>query len=228
MENQQSGQTKNCPKCGELIQVSAKKCKHCQADLRNWFARHKILTVILALILIGIIGSAGGSKTEKVAKKDEGARVENTDVKETKSEVPIPAKEEIKMYKVGDSVKLGGAIVTVNKIEASMGGQFSKPQEGNAWINLNITIENTEDRDQYITTMGQMFLRDGDGNSYQAAVTDKSMESVNNNLDGTILAKSKRTGWVGFEVKKDVKQLGFQYNGSMWGGGSILVDLGGK
>lgn len=222
MDTQQSpGSTKNCPKCGEPIQASAKKCKHCQADLRNWFVKHKVITGILILIVIGIIASAGGNKSEKVAKQDDSTKVAAT---EAKSETPAP--KEVKSYKVGDSVKLGGAVVTVNKIEASTGGQFSKPQEGNVWLNLNITIENTEAKDQYITTMGQMFLRDGDGNSYQVAVTDKSLESVNNNLDGTILAKSKRTGWVGFEVKEDVKQLGFQYNGSMWGGGSIFVDLG--
>ena len=51
------------------------------------------------------------------------------------------------------------------------------------------------------------------------------MESVNNGLDGTIIAKSKRTGWVGFEVKKEATQLQLQYNGSLWGGGNIVVNL---
>ena len=77
-----------------------------------------------------------------------------------------------------------------------------------------------------VTTLGQMFLRDGDGNSYQVAMTDKVVANVNNALDGTILAKSKRTGWVGFEVKKGAKNLQFQYNGSLWGGNNVVVDLG--
>jgi uncharacterized membrane protein YvbJ len=60
MENEKQqleGQTKKCPKCGEEIQASAKKCKHCQSDLRNWFVRHKIMTGILALIGIVILGA---------------------------------------------------------------------------------------------------------------------------------------------------------------------------
>jgi hypothetical protein len=130
------------------------------------------------------------------------------------------------IYKIGESASLGGAIVTLNKIAFSQGGQFSKPQSGNEWINLNLTIENTESIDKHITTMGQMFVRDGENNSYQVAVTDKSLESVNNNLDGSIIAKSKRTGWVGFEIKKGAKGLKFQYNGSLWGGGNILFELG--
>lgn len=58
-------QSKKCPKCGEEILASAKKCKHCQADLRNWFVRHKIITGILILIVIGIIGSASGDESQK-------------------------------------------------------------------------------------------------------------------------------------------------------------------
>lgn len=58
------GSTKKCPKCGEEILASAKKCKHCQADLRNWFAQHKIATVIFALLIVIIAISTSG-KDEK-------------------------------------------------------------------------------------------------------------------------------------------------------------------
>lgn len=217
------GQTKKCPKCGEEIQKSATVCKHCKVDLRNWLVKHKILTGILILVVIGIIGSASGDKTERVSDstQDTGAKVATSKESDEKAETPKD-----KVYKVGESVKLGGAVVTVNTVSMSNGGAYSKPQAGNEWVNLNITIENTEASEQYVTTMGQMFLRDGEGNSYQVAVTDKTMESINNSLDGTIIAESKRTGWVGFEVKKGAENLQFQYNGSLWGGGNITVDLG--
>ncbi|MBT4648976.1 zinc ribbon domain-containing protein [bacterium] len=53
-------QNKHCPKCKEEIKEDAKKCKHCGADLRNWFVRHKVLSVILGFILLSIIISASG------------------------------------------------------------------------------------------------------------------------------------------------------------------------
>lgn len=53
-------ETKKCPKCKEEIAKDANKCKHCGADLRNWFVRHKILTGVLALFLLVIIISAAG------------------------------------------------------------------------------------------------------------------------------------------------------------------------
>ncbi len=55
--------TKVCPKCSESIMDSAKKCKHCQADLRNWFVRHPILSVFLGFIALGVLGSLGGGET---------------------------------------------------------------------------------------------------------------------------------------------------------------------
>lgn len=77
MENQQSsGQTKKCPKCGEEVQSSAKVCKHCKADLRNWFAKHKVLTGILVFIVIGIIGSASGDKSQKTASTPSDTKTE--------------------------------------------------------------------------------------------------------------------------------------------------------
>jgi len=61
-----SSQTKKCPKCGEDIQTSAKRCKHCQADLRNWFSRHKVITVIMVLAVLVIIAGISGNKSDKI------------------------------------------------------------------------------------------------------------------------------------------------------------------
>lgn len=51
---------KKCPRCKEKIEDGATKCKHCQADLRNWFVRHKFWTVVIILIILGLIGNSAG------------------------------------------------------------------------------------------------------------------------------------------------------------------------
>ena len=52
---------KQCKASKGEIDTKATKCPKCGADQRIWFARHPILTVILALILIGIVSSAANS-----------------------------------------------------------------------------------------------------------------------------------------------------------------------
>jgi len=56
---------KKCKSCQSEIDAKAKKCPHCQADQRNWFIRHPILTVLLVFFILGIIGAAGGKQSGK-------------------------------------------------------------------------------------------------------------------------------------------------------------------
>lgn len=57
--------TRKCPSCDKTISIKAKRCPYCRQDLRNWFRRHPILTVLLVLItspfwIAAITGFWGG------------------------------------------------------------------------------------------------------------------------------------------------------------------------
>ena len=51
----------NCKTCGNEISKGAKCCPNCGSDNRKFYAKHKILTGLLALF---IIGSVGGGDTD--------------------------------------------------------------------------------------------------------------------------------------------------------------------
>ncbi len=59
---------KKCKGCQKEIDAKATKCPHCQTDQRSWFMRHKILSVLGAIIaffiLIGIIAASGGGSKD--------------------------------------------------------------------------------------------------------------------------------------------------------------------
>ncbi len=166
----------------------------------------------LVLVVLIIIGASSSPSSEKVGSNGIAA---------------APAQQTAQTtYKVGDQIQLGSSVITVNSVSYSDGGQFTSPSAGNEWLDLNITIQNTSSSQQYVTTLGQMFVRDAQGNSYQVTATDKELSNPSSSLDGAIIANSKRTGWVGFEIPKTATGLQFQYNGSIWGGGTVLVDLG--
>ncbi len=84
---EQNEKTKKCPKCKESILSGATKCKHCGGDLRNYFVRHKVITGILVLIVLGIIGSALGEDTTKTSTSTptNNAAVEKSASKVTKA-----------------------------------------------------------------------------------------------------------------------------------------------
>ena len=47
-----TSELKKCPHCQEEINKKANKCPHCQTDLRWWFARHPIITIIIVLFAL--------------------------------------------------------------------------------------------------------------------------------------------------------------------------------
>jgi len=160
----------------------------------------------------------GDDEPQKVGSKDQPAQ--------SSQQANNPA-DETTVYAVGDQVQMGDVILTVNEVETSTGGQFTSPSEGNHWVELNLTLQNTGSDQEYITTLGQMFVIDDDSNQYQITVTGKRMENAGSmGLDGALIAKAKKTDWVGFEVPQNATGLKFQYNASFWNNKNILVDLG--
>ncbi|HEY8891404.1 MAG TPA: hypothetical protein VIM70_14240, partial [Clostridium sp.] len=58
-----------CKSCEKEIAKGVKKCVNCGADQRNFFGRHKIITGLAVLIILGGIGSAmGGGDTTTASK----------------------------------------------------------------------------------------------------------------------------------------------------------------
>lgn len=208
---------KKCKSCQKEIDAKAKKCPYCQTDQRGWFAKHPILTGILIIIIVLVVAGSSNNNGKKVG--------ENSNTTTTKTETNQPAQQSV--YKIGDKIQLGNVILTVNKLETSTTGQYTQPSEGNQWVDLNLTIENTGSTQEYITTLGQMFVLDGNNNQYQVAVTGKRLANPGGmGLDGAIVATAKKTDWVGFEVPKTAKGLKFQYNASFYNNKNVLVDLG--
>ena len=73
-----------CKVCGKEISKGA-KCPNCGKDSRCFVSRHKVLTVICGLVIIGALGSVtGGNSNNKISdSKQTSVSVENSDDKQT-------------------------------------------------------------------------------------------------------------------------------------------------
>ena len=120
-----------CKVCGKEISKGA-KCPNCGKDSRCFVSRHKVLTVIGGLVIIGALGSVtGGNSNNKISdskqtsvsvednSKQTSVSNENSNKKQMEPELNISATELINAYKENE-VKADktykGKIVEVNGI----------------------------------------------------------------------------------------------------------------
>lgn len=213
MENQQESkeQTKKCPKCGEEILMSAKICKHCKADLRNWFLKHRVITGVLILIVIGIISSVSG--------KDKGEnKVVSSDNKQKQEQV---------IYKVSDIIKAGNLeiMITSAQEKKQVGSQYfkSNPSEGGTYITVQWKYKNTSDKPINSFSQPRINLVDGSGTIYDLDLGASGNYATELKLDRKILSDlnpgiSVNDAGV-FEISKE------NYTKGGW---SILIKSDGK
>ena len=120
-----------CKVCGKEISKGA-KCPNCGKDSRCFVSRHKVLTVICGLVIIGALGSVtGGNSNNKISdskqtsvsvedsNKQTNVSTENSNKKQMEPELNISATELINAYKENEikaDKMYKGKIVEVNGI----------------------------------------------------------------------------------------------------------------
>lgn len=173
-----------CKSCGKDIS-NVSKCPDCGGQSKNFFMKHKILTVIVALLFIGAIAAAGSSTGDDVSKA-EGKEQEKTQ------------QQELRNFNVGETAeKKDSYRVSVNSFsEYQSQNPFMQPTEGNKYIVANITVENlSADRDIVVSSLVCFTFLGLDGTKYDLGLTD-----VGSQIDGTVAPGRKLTGNIAYVV----------------------------
>lgn len=133
-----------CKACGKEIAKGVNKCVHCGKDQRNFFMKHKIITIILALAIIGGIGSAmGGNKDQTANSTSTGSSSAKTSNSTSNNTDKSTAKTEVKQRQVqGKAIDLGAGTFAVGK-DIEEGSYDVTPVEGQG----NFAIQNTQKSD---------------------------------------------------------------------------------
>jgi hypothetical protein len=201
-------ETKKCPKCKEEIAKDAKKCKHCGADLRNWFIRHKVWSVILGVIVLAIIGSAIGGSNDSTTK------------------VGSDNKQEA-VYKVGDTINTGKLDITVTKAEerSSIGSEFfvKSPSQGGTYVGVQFKFKNASDKPIGAFSQPSFKLVYSKGTKYDSDISASGSYATELKLDQKILSDLNPgitvNGADVYEINKE------QYASGSW---YVLVTADGK
>ena len=159
-QNQNQGDSKQCKFCQSTIAAKAKRCPNCQADLRNFFARHKIITGILVIFVLGIIGTAAGGSGNQQAQPATSQNATSTTGKES----------ERQQFSVGDKVDTGDIILTVTDVTKSWEGEtFDTPKEGNTYTIIELALKNQSDQEVSVPSNSEFQLEDANGAIYDPA-----------------------------------------------------------
>lgn len=130
-------------------------------DNKNWFARHKVLTVILVLIVLGAIGSAAGGGNKTGNSSNSSNQSANTAQSDNKPQ----------MAKVGEAARDGKFEFTVKSVEcgkASVGtNQYLTKTAQGQYCLLNVAVKNIGNEAQSLFS-GNQYLLNASGQKYSA------------------------------------------------------------
>ena len=146
----------------------------------------------LLMIFTIIISGVSCSSTNKGAKSGEA--------KEDKSP---------KIYNIGDEIKVDDYKIVVNGIRTATADSSGllKASEGNEYFLVNVTLENTSDKDKHVSSIMMFKVVDQNGKSYdQSIFTDAEGQ-----LDGTIAPTRKMTGEYCVEVPQGTTGLELEF-----------------
>lgn len=202
-----------CKACNADIAKGVSKCPHCGKDQRNWFMRHKVLSVIIILVALGGIGALSGND-----KKDTAVKTSTNDTTQTKQETTQNKtetnKNELKeFYNIGETANYKGIEMTATKVDKSSGTDFDMPKEGKEYVIITVKIKNgSEDKISYNPLYFKMQNSNGQ-------VEDGIFSTVNGDTalkSGELVPGGEVEGTVIFEEPVGDEGLILQYQDNMF------------
>lgn len=176
---------------------------------KNWFARHKVLTVIGIVVVIGIIaGVAGGGDSSNPTATNNSS--DNT------------ANEQKTEFAKGEVISFDKRELTVTDVQRDFqtGNQFAQPEAGNEFVIVTVTLKNNSDSSMDYNTFN-FKLQDSNGVQKDEDFMVLSEGKLNS---GSLAPGGTVTGKIGYQVAQGDMGLKLIYNGSLFGK-TITINL---
>jgi len=203
------------------IDEKAKKCPHCQADQRIWFARHPILTgivvIIAVLVVLGAIGSSKNSGTSTTSSNSSGSS--------SGSNTPS-----VQTAKVGDTVNDGDLAFTVQSVDTAqtIGDSFSQKTAQGQYYILTVKIQNNG-KDTKTIDSSDFTVIDNQGRKYDYSTDGQTAMEMSSGATSFFLQQIQPslsvTGKIVFDVPANATGLKLMAQGDIFSN-PVSIDLG--
>lgn len=201
---------------------------------KSWFARHKVLSVILGItftiVLVccgaGVLSMGGGSddassSSDDSTTDDAADSTDSTTSKKTSKDAPKKSAPGI-----GDAARDGKFEFTISKVEkgvASVGSEYFNEKADGQFVLVYITVKNIGDESQTLFDSEQK-LKDTQGRSFStdssAAIAMEDNEMWLNEINPGNSAK----GTLVYDMPADAQPAEIELHDSMFSGG-VTVSL---
>lgn len=162
----------------------------------GWFKKHKILSVILAFVLIAVIASAaGGDKSKENGNSSSGSK-QSSESKAYKFNDRADKQSKDVEVLPGEAATVGDVKMTVSNVEYKMNlGDYQKADTGKTYVTASVTLENTSNKTQSYNALNFRIQ------TVSGQVLDTAFSTVPSPLNsGDIVSGGKATGTIVFQV----------------------------
>lgn len=166
--------------------------------------------MVLFLFVFLALGSGGTTEPEKVVKPEPG-----DDVVVAPGPEAEPTHE---TYFIGDTVKMGDLVFTLNSARWDTGSEYMKPDPGVKWLVFDCTIENAGASPTTISSLLMFVLYDEE--SYSSDLT--IFADTKGSLDGELGPGRKMRGEIAFDVEEAHSQWEFIFQPNVFGFGQAI------
>lgn len=161
---------------------------------KNWFARHKVLTVILAFVVIGVIASAASGGNGASNNPTTGSRSASSEKTYRFNERADKQPKDVEVLP-GEAATVGGVKMTLTGVEYKTNlSEFETADSGKTYVVADAALENTSNETQPYNVFDFRIQTAG------GQVLDGAVTSLQTLSSGDLVAGGKASGKIIFQV----------------------------
>ena len=126
-------------------------------------------------------------------------------------------------FNTNDVIRIGDFTVIVLGWDNLEPNEYTKPDEGNKFIAVELLIVNAGKTTEYVSSLLQMYLKDDTGQKYDMDFGTSMLMKYD--MSNYVVPGERVLGGVGFQIPQGAKGLVFVFDESVWSTGKLFVNL---
>jgi len=161
-----------------------------------------LVVVITVIAIIAVLAPDSGNAGQREPATDNNGQTISTT---TQTPAQAPAEDTIA---VNQTIAVNGLSYTATEIKRSKGASLNSPANGNVFIGVKFTVENSTSENKIVPALG---LFDTYADNAKYLYSANSLMAFGNPIGGDLAPGKQMVGWHAIEVPSDAKTLTLEF-----------------